>query len=456
MIAQDRELTPGQRWRSMLAIQAGVAMTVVDGAIANIALPTIGHDLHATAAASIWVVNAYQIALAVVLLPLARLGEVLGYRRVFIGGLVLFTAASLGCAQSGSLVALTCWRVVQGIGAAGTLSVTSALIRHTYPPHMLGRGLGLNALMVGTFYALGPGIATAILAVGSWHWLFGVNVPFGIVIALAGIRALPPGERSAEPYDIRAAGLSIVAAAAAFATVEIISHGAGAMQATLCAAGAFLAGATLVRRERDRPAPLIPVDLLALPIFRLSLVASILSFTGQMLAYVALPFLLESSFGRSQTETGLTLTAWPVALAATGPFAGRIADRISPARVSGAGMLLYAAGVGLLLMLPGQPTLPDIAWRLALCGIGLGLFQSPNARLGMTATPLRRSGAAGGISSTARLFGQSFGTALVSLAFRLAHVRGPWVALSGAVLFALAAATVCFLRSADPAKDAAH
>ena len=170
--------TPRRYW-SVVAIWLAITMAVLDASIANVALPAIARDLHAAAAESIWVVNAYQLAIVVALLPLAALGELLGYRRVFQAGLVLFVLASLGCAFAHTLPELTAARAAQGFGAAGVMSVNGALVRFTYPHSQLGRGVGLNALVVSVAAALGPTVASAILAVGSWQWLFAVNVPIG-------------------------------------------------------------------------------------------------------------------------------------------------------------------------------------------------------------------------------------------------------------------------------------
>ena len=153
---------------------------MLDGAIANVALPTIARDLDASPASSIWVVNAYQLAVTISLLPLASLGDIYGYRRVYQYGLIVFTVASLGCALSDSLLTLTIARIVQGFGAAGIMSVNGALVRFIYPRRWLGRGVGLNATIGSIASAVGPTVAAGILSVAPWPWLFAVNVPIGV------------------------------------------------------------------------------------------------------------------------------------------------------------------------------------------------------------------------------------------------------------------------------------
>src|SRR6201993_1555589 len=188
-----------RRW-AVAAIFTALAMASLDTAIANIALPAIAADLHVSPAEVVWVVNVYQIALVATLLPLGALGEIVGHQRIYLGGLLLFTLASLGCALAWSLDSLLIARVLQGLGASGLMSVNSALIRFVYPSRMLGRGFGYNALVVATAFTLGPTIASGILALGPWPWLFAVNLPFGVIALVIGVKTLPSTPRAAHAF----------------------------------------------------------------------------------------------------------------------------------------------------------------------------------------------------------------------------------------------------------------
>src|SRR6185312_15521173 len=190
-----------RRYWSVAAIWLAMTMSVLDGAIANVALPTIAGELHASAASSIWIVNAYQLAITVTLLPLAALGDRLGYRRVYMVGLAVFTAGSLGCALSHTLAALTAARVLQGLGAGGIMSINAALVRFTYPKKLLGRAMGLNALVISVSAAIGPTVAAAILSHWSWEWLFAINVPIGVLAIAIGLSALPVTVGSTRRFD---------------------------------------------------------------------------------------------------------------------------------------------------------------------------------------------------------------------------------------------------------------
>src|SRR5258705_2774437 len=193
---------PGERRRwSVAAIFTALAVASLDPAIANIALPAIASDLHVSPADVIWVVNVYQIALVATLLPLGALGEIVGHRRVYLAGLVLFTVASLACACAWSLPSLLTARVLQGLGASGIMSVNTALVRFGYPARLQGRGFGHNALVVATAFTLGPTIASGILAIGPWSWLFAINIPFGVVAIVIGLKTLPRTPRATHAFD---------------------------------------------------------------------------------------------------------------------------------------------------------------------------------------------------------------------------------------------------------------
>ncbi|MGH8150877.1 MAG: MFS transporter, partial [Steroidobacteraceae bacterium] len=436
-----------RRYWAIAAIVLAISMSVLDSSIANVALPTIGRELATPAATSIWVINAYQIAILVSLLPLAALGERVGYRRVSLGGLAVFTLASLSCAFAPSMPALVAARIVQGLGAAGIMSVNAALVRFTYPQAMLGRAIGINALAVATSAAIGPTVASGVLAVAEWRWLFAINVPIGIVTFLVASRALPVTPRSPRRLDRASAALHAGTFGLLACGLQGLAHDSGtALAVAEIVAGATL-GVLLVRHELDQEVPLLPFDLLRVRLFSLSVATSVCSFTGQMAALVALPFEIER-LGHSAVATGLLMTPWPVAVGIAAPIAGRLADRFPAGLLGGAGLATMAVGLFLLAAFPAGGSAAALIWRMALCGIGFGLFQSPNNRTLLLAAPRARSGAAGGMLSTARLLGQTAGAAGVAILFRVSANHAADVALYAAAAVALAAALVSTSRLA--------
>jgi MFS transporter, DHA2 family, multidrug resistance protein len=429
-----------QRYWSMAAIGLGIAMSVLDAAVANVALPTMARELGATPAASVWIINAYQLAILITLLPLASLGERIGYRRVYLAGLVLFTAGSLACTLSASLTALVISRVAQGLGASCIMGVNGALVRFTYPQALLGRGVGLNALVVSIAAALGPTLASAILAAGTWQWLFAINVPIGIVNLLIASRALPHSDLSSLPFDWTSAVLNALMFGLFFIGADTIGTGHdGILPASLELAGAAMAGIVLFRRAMKSQLPLIPVDLLKVPIFSLSVLTSICSFAAYMLAFVALPFYFETAMHRGQVQTGLLMTPWPMALGLAAPIAGRLSDRIPSAILGAFGLGTLAIGLIFLATLTEHSTVLQIVLPMALCGLGFGFFQAPNNRTLLSSAPRRRAGAAGGMLAIARLLGFTVGASLSALIFRFAPRDAETTALLiGAALAACA------------------
>ena len=438
-----------QRGWAILTIAIGLIMAVMDGAIANVALPTIARDLHASPAFSIWIVNGYQLAITISLLPLASLGEIIGYRRVYIAGLMLFTVASLFCVLANTLTLLTAARILQGFGAAGIMSVNMALVRHIYPRATLGRGIGINAMVVAVSAAVGPTIAAGILAIGPWPWLFAINVPLGLAALAVGIRSLPHTAPAGHDFDWKSAVLSALTFGLGLAAIDSIGHGEDAVIALGEFGGAIVAGFLLVRAQAQVTSPLLPLDLLRIPIFALSIATSIASFCGQMLAFVALPFYLESRFGYSAVEIGLLITPWPIAVAFAAPLAGRLVEHYPAGLLGGIGLLLFALGLGAIALLPAHPALFDVAWRMALAGAGFGLFQTPNNRTMIAAAPRERSGGASGMLGTARLLGQTIGASLVSLFMARFALDGTRIALFAGVGFAIVGAVVSTLRLSE-------
>ena len=432
--------------RALAAILMAVALASLDTAIANTALPAIAADLQAKPAQSIWVISAYQLAVVATLLPFAALGDLWGPRRVFLGGLAIFTAASLGCALAPSLPLLAGARVLQGVGAGALMSVNIALIRLFFPPERLGRGVGLNALVVGVAFAVGPTVASLVLAVASWPWLFGINVPLGLLALAFAWPQLPHSPRRGHGFDPLTAALTAVTFAALIFALASAAQLDPWPQVLAPLAIALAAGALLLHRQAGHPAPMLPVDLLRRPLFALSVLTSVASFTTQGLAFVGLPFYFEQTLHRDPVETGFLMSPWAIVVAIAAPIAGRMSDRHAPGLLGGVGLALLSAGMASLALLPVHPSVPDIVWRMLLCGIGFGLFQSPNLKALMASAPPERSGGASGMIALSRLIGQTTGAALVALCFELAGSHGPGWALALGAGFALLAAVASSLR----------
>lgn len=443
---------PG-RYLAILTIALGVSTSVITGTITNVALPTISRDLSTDPSMTIWVVNAFQLATMVALLSFSSLGEIYGYRRIYLFGLGLFSITSLLCALSTSFWMLTLSRVLQGFGAAAINSVNTALLRIIYPKQQLGRGMGINAFVVAVSIAAGPTFASAILSLGSWHWLFAVNIPFAVAAFILGVSYLPlnPAKTLDQKFDITNSMMNALTFALLIFTMESIAHDCSRAVIIALALGFIVVCYSFVHRQLRQAFPILPLDLLRIPIFSLSIINSIFSFMAQMLAMISLPFLLQNSLGRSDVATGLLFTAWPIASMVAAPAAGYLVEKIHPGILGAIGMLTFASGLFLLTVMPSWPSDMDIMWRLAVCGAGFSLFQTPNNSTIISSAPVNRSGGASGMLSMARLLGQTIGATLVSMLFGLAHDRGTQICLYLAFAFAIIAAIISCIRISQPA-----
>ena len=442
---------PRRIW-AILAVAFGVSLSVIDSTIANVALPTISRALGISSADSIWVVNAYQLAIVVSLLSFSALGDLVGYRKIYIGGLALFTAASVGCALSQSLGALVAGRVLQGFGAAAVTSVNTTLIRIIYPRNRLGRGMGINATVVAVSSVAGPTLAAGVLSTAEWPWLVAVNIPVGLVALALSRRFLPanPVRVRDRRFDWRDAAMNALVFGLLMASVEGFSHGLDPRIVALGAAVLVPVGFVFIRRQLREPYPILPFDLLRIPIFSVSVLTSICSFLAQMLAMVALPFYLQHACGYDDVATGLLLTAWPAVIMVVAPVAGLLVERVHAGLLGGTGLAAMAAGLLLLAFLPEHPTDFEIVWRLVLCGAGFGLFQSPNNSILIASAPPERSGSASGMLATARLLGQTTGAALMAFLFHIVPDDSTHTALLLSAGLALTGAVVSLARLSLP------
>ncbi|MDI3305787.1 MAG: MFS transporter [Acetobacteraceae bacterium] len=431
-----------RRYVAIIAILTSITMTVLDSAMLNVALPGIARDLGISPARATWLLNAYQLAVITTLLPLASLGEILGFRRVFLTGSGVFALAALGASQAPDFGTLLACRIAQGIGASAVMSLTAGLIRFTYPSRQLGRAIGINAMVVACSGAAAPSLAAAILAVGPWRWLFLVDVPVAVIALLVGARALPDPAGTRQPFDFQGAALNILTFGLFFLGMDLLLAATG--PALLLMGGGIGAGVLLVQRQLTQRTPLLPLDLLRIRVIAFSVAASVCP-SRLYASYVALPFLLQGA-GRGQVETGLLMTPWPLAVAFAAPLAGRLSDRVPTALLCAAGMGMMAAGLALLVSLPASGAAVLTGAVVALCGAGFGGFQTPNNRTMLISAPKARSGGAGGMQATARLLGTTLGTTTVALCFQVAGTGGPRLALTAGIGFAVAAGLLSLSR----------
>ena len=411
-----------KKYAAVIAILIVLVMTVLDVTLVNVALPVMADKFSISDSYAVWIVTIYQLAITMLLLPLSSVGDLSSYRRNFLIGVAVFTFSSALCAASTSFSMILISRALQGIGAACVMSVNIALTRLIYPRHILGRGLALNAMVIAIATAAGPTIAGCILSVASWHWLFLINVPFGIAAFFIGKKLLPsnpPKEHKLKFDWISGIENTIVFGLIFYALGSFARKGDLLTNSCLICIG-LIVGVFYVRRQLDKEAPMLPIDLFRIRLYSLSIATSVCSFIAQNLAMISLPFLFFNSLGFSEITTGLLMTPWPLATMIVSPLAAKFVEKHNPGLTAAAGMGVYALGITLMLLLPhSEVSELNIAWRMALCGVGFGLFQTPNNIVMVIATPIQRTGGAGGMQSTARLVGQTLGATLVTLIFAI-------------------------------------
>lgn len=399
-------------------------MTVLDVSLVNVALPVISKEFKVSEASTVWIVTIYQLLIVMLLLPLSSVGDQYSYRRNFLTGLIIFTIGSGLCALSRSFVMLLVARGVQALGAAGVMSVNVALVRVIYPRSILGRGLALNAMCMSIATAAGPSLAGWILSISNWHWLFLINVPFGILAFFIGIKTLPKNPHLPENprFDWLGSVMNALFFGLLFISLGNIADKGSLGSSLICLAISLGVGIFYVRREYHSEHPMFPVDLFKRRLYSTSILTSVCSFIAQNLTMISLPFLFLSVLKLSELKTGLAMTPWPLATMIISPLAARWIEKHNAAYTAATGMLFFMAGVILMIFLPDGAGIWDIVWRMSICGIGFGFFQTPNNIVMVMATPVERTGAAGGMQSTARLTGQTMGSTLVSIVFAVTAV----------------------------------
>ncbi|WP_293975714.1 MFS transporter [Sphingomonas sp.] len=417
-------------WRFGLAVAAislGTMLTIIDGAIATVTLPTISRDLHVDSSSAVLVVTVYQLVLVMALLPFSALGDRIGLKRLYQGGQVVFTIATILCFFAHSLGFLLVVRALQAAGAAAALSVMAAMIRVIYPPKHLGRGLGLNNIMGSVSGALAPSAGGLILAVAPWPWVFAMAAPFAILSLALGRWALPDvPPRQTGPYNLAGAMLNMATFGLVISGLEALVHGNSPVVSLAIVGIGLLFGVALVLHERHQAAPILPVDLLSRPVLALSVTGAFLAFSASQMLILSLPFRLQHGYGLQPSEVGAMLALWPLTTMIVAPIAGSLSDRYPAGLLGGIGMVIATTALCLLAFLPAHPAYFDVAWRMSLCGAGFGMFLSPNARLIVGSAPRERAASAGGLVSTTRLVGQTMGATgvatVLALGFATSHV----------------------------------
>jgi EmrB/QacA subfamily drug resistance transporter len=412
--------SPNDKWWAMLGIGLGVLMFTIDTSIVNIALPTLVNELHTTFATIQWVVLSYLLIVTALVLGAARLGDMLGKKRLYNIGLVIFTISSLLCGVAPSVYYLIGFRALQGLGAVFISALGAAIITEVFPNSERGRALGIIGAIVSLGVALGPTVGGLLIGIRGWRTIFLVNIPIGIVASFIVARVVPPSARSSAKQRFDWLGsLVIMATLTCFALgmTEGQNKGFNSAIALTLLAVAAIGLICFIAIEARIQQPMLELSIFRNLQFSLSLLMGVLVFISIAGLIFILPFFLELVLHYSTQQVGLLLAVSPVLGGIVAPFSGSLSDRLGPRIISLLGLVLMIIGCLLLSTVDAQLTQLGYILRVAPFGIGLGMFQSPNNSAIMGGVSRERLGIASGLLSLTRTFGQTTGVPLLGALF---------------------------------------
>jgi EmrB/QacA subfamily drug resistance transporter len=423
---QTLTASPRSRWGVLLAIGLGTFMSALDGSVVNIVLPVVRQDFGASVAAVEWVITIYLLVVSGLLLSVGRLGDLRGHRSVYATGFVVFLLGSALCGLAPSVGFLIGARGAQALGASMLFANSPAILTKSFPAEMRGRALGLQATMTYLGLTVGPSIGGWLTTALGWRSVFYINLPVGLLALVLALRFVPrdAGSGAAEGFDLRGA-VTFTAGLVALLLALNQGHAWGwAAPATLglLAASVVLLIAFL-RHERRVPSPMVDLSLFRRRTFSAAAGSALLNYVCVYTLLFLMPFYLLQARGLSPAEAGLLLTAQPLLMAAVAPISGTLSDRIGTRLPSVLGMGLFAAGLFLLSRLALDTPYLVVAGMLAVAGLGIGIFVSPNNSALMGAAPAHRQGIAAGILALARNVGMVIGVGLAGAVFTT--VLGP-------------------------------
>lgn len=403
------------RWFILLTVAVGTFMSTLDSSIVNVALPTIASAFNTDLVTLQWVVTAYLLAISSLLPIFGRLADILGRKRIFSLGYVLFTLGSALCGLSTNIYMLISFRVFQAIGASMLMANSQALIVSAFSPSERGRALGLTGTTVALGSLTGPALGGLIVGLIGWKYIFYINLPIGIIGFIASQIILPDDKPSTshEPFDFLGALLfSIGMVSLLFAINNGEDYGWSSVPILLGIAAGLILLCSFFVAEQKVKAPMINLSLYKIKPFAIGNISGFLSFVSAFCNTMLMPFILQHSFNWTPEKIGLLMTAYPVVMAIIAPTSGYVSDKIGPVLLTTGGLVINAFGLFFLATVSILSPFWYIMIGLILMGLGTGMFQSPNNSSIMGAVPKNMLGTAGGLNALVRNVGMVVGTTL--------------------------------------------
>ena len=409
------ETSSSRKWLILLAIGMGVFLATVDGSIVNIGINTLVKELNQPLAVVEWVVLAYMLTISTLMLSIGRLGDMVGKKRLYLAGLVIFTIGSTLCGLSPTIHWLIASRVFQAIGASMLMALGSALVTQTFPAQERGKALGIMGTLVSVGIIAGPTLGGLILESLTWHWLFFVNIPVGIIGVVMVSHYVPQDRsRSKQRFDFPGAGTLLVALASFLSALSIGQHNGFANPLVL---GLFLLAGLMtfafIRIERRSTTPMVDLTLFKSKLFSINLITGFLTFIVNAGTMLILPLFLQNVLQRSPREAGLMIAVTPVLVAIVSPLSGALSDRIGSRLITSLGLACLLIGQIAVSTLNAEVSTLGYLLRFIPVGIGIGLFNSPNNSAVMGSVTRQNLGVASGLLNLTRIVGQTTGIAIL-------------------------------------------
>ena len=401
----------------MIGISIAVFISSLDTAIVNTAIQTISNSLSISVDQAIWFVIIYHLALLSTMFFLGNLGEKKGYSKMMEIGILLFVVSSLFCGLSSSFIQLLISRFIQGLGASAILVSNVVLIKKSANPNNLGRLIGINAMVIAAGFSLGPSIASLLLRFSTWPLLFYINIPLGI-ISLALLYKNLPVDQLKNNFNWKGNLFVAILFLMFFLSIDFIYHQKFLFFAIAALCTSIIGIIVITLKQKKSNYDLLPIDILKNKFVRFSLTGTMVLFFNQSVGYVLFPLVLVQLFEVNITSVGFFISPWPLIATLVAPISGYISDKYSPTKISSYGLFFMTIGFLIISTFSYEIPIYTFGLMMMICGLGFGLFQSPNIKNIISIVPIERNGVASSLLGFTRVFGQVIGSMFVSIFIR--------------------------------------
>lgn len=437
------------KWYVLVAVSMGTFLATIDSSIVNVALPTLNQVFKTDFATVQWVVLGYLLTVTTLMLSIGRLGDMRGKKPLYVAGFVIFTLGSLTCALSPNIYFLIAARVFQALGASMTMALGSAILTEAFPPKERGRVLGMNGAIVSIGIVLGPTLGGIILNSLSWHWIFFVNLPVGIMGILAVLKFVPNLKPVCdEHFDLGGAATLLLSVLSLLVGLTIgQERGFTSLPVLVLWSGFIIFLVLFILIEKRNRQPMVELDLFKNRLLSINLATGFMVFICSSGTTLLMPFFLENILNYPAIQVGMLLAVVPIGMGIIAPISGALSDRFGTRPLTVIGLLVTLSGFVAISTLSTHTTALGYILRFIPMGVGLGIFQSPNNSAIMGTAPRERLGIISGMMAMTRTLGQTTGNAVLGALWASWTFLHAGMVLQGGATAAPAAAQVAGLQN---------